>query len=136
MRLLSQTELFNNCTVAVDVCLLKVAKKVSSVTYHLLETSAAVVILVVALEVLCKGLDSLCEKCDLHLGRTCVALVGSISLDNCLLFVFLHHGCFHLSVNYSSLTQKSAGEMSLKVTIDPIPVQTAYTILYHDYTYL
>ena len=129
MRLLSQTELFNNRTVALDVCLLKVATKISSVTYHLLKTSAAVMVLVIVLEVLSKGLDSVSEKCDLHLGRTSVALVSSISLDNCLLFVFLHHGRFHLSKNYSSLTQKSAGEMSLEATIDPIPVQTAYTIL-------
>ena len=99
LKLLSQTELLNDRTVALDVCLLEVAEKVSSVADHLLQTSAAVVVLVIALEVLGKVLYSEGQKCDLNLGRTCVALVSSILLNNCLLFVLKHHSGFHLSKN-------------------------------------
>ena len=39
-RLLSQTQLFDDCTVAIDVLLLQVAQKVSSVTNHLEKASS------------------------------------------------------------------------------------------------
>ena len=83
MLLLAQVQLLDDRAVTLDIDLLQVAQKVSSVADHLQHAAAAVVVLVVALEVLCESLDSLCEKCDLHLGRTCVALVSSISLNNC-----------------------------------------------------
>ena len=129
MKLLSQTELFNDSAVTLDVCLLKVAEKISSVTYHLLQTSAAVMVLVVGLEVLGKVLDPVCEERDLHLGRTCIALVSSVSLNNCLLFVLLHHGCFHLSKIYLSLTQRPAGELPPEATAYPKPVLTTCTVI-------
>ena len=81
--LLTQAELLNDSTVSFDVFLLKVCKKVSSVTYHLKKTAAAVVILVVSLEVLVERVDSVCENRDLYLGRTCVSLVCSVSFNNC-----------------------------------------------------
>ena len=96
MRLLAQ--LGNDCTIALDILLLEVVEKVSSVTYHLLETAAAVVVVVVSLEVLGEVLDAAGKKRDLYLGRTGVALVGLVSVDNCLLFV-LDHDVFHLSKN-------------------------------------
>ena len=88
--LLSETKLLNDRTVAVDVGLLEITEKVSSVTNHLLQTSAAVMVLVIVLEVLGEVLDSVGKKCDLYLRRTCVALVCSVLLNNCLLFVFQH----------------------------------------------
>ena len=129
MRLLSQTELFNDSAVALDVSLLEIAEKVSSVSDHLLETSAAVVVLVVSLEVLGEVLDSVGQKCDLNLRRSCVSLVSSVLLDNRLLFVLKHHGSFHLSLFYLSLTQRSAGEMPLGATIDPKPVLTTIVVI-------
>ena len=110
MRLLSQTELFNDSAVALDVSLLEIAEKVSSVSDHLLETSAAVVVLVVSLEVLGEVLDAAGKKRDLHLGRTGVALVGLVSVDNCLLFV-LDHDVFHLSKKYSATNTVPVGEI-------------------------
>ena len=89
--LLSQTELFNDCTVTVDVLLLKVAEKVSSVTDHLEHAAAAVMILGVRLEVLGEVVDSLGENSDLNLGRTGVALVSCVGGDDLLLYVFKHH---------------------------------------------
>ena len=101
LELLSQTKLFNDRTVALDVGLLEVTEKVSSVTNHLLQAAAAVMVLVVALKVLGEVLYSVGKKCDLYLGRTCVTLVCSILLNNCLLFVFQHF-CIHLSKIYLS----------------------------------
>ena len=101
LKLLSQAKLLNDRTVAFDVSLLKVTEKVSSVTNHLLQAAAAVMVLVVALKVLGEVLYSVGKKCDLYLGRTCVTLVCSILLNNCLLFVFQHF-CIHLSKIYLS----------------------------------
>ena len=90
MNLLSDVQLLDDSTVSLNVVLLEVAEKVSSVSYHLLKAAAAVVVLVVSLEVLGKVLDSVGKKCDLYFGRTCVALFCSVLLNNCLLFVFQH----------------------------------------------
>ena len=98
LRLLSQVELSDDRTVALDVVLLQVAQKVSSVADHLLQTSAAVEILGVSLEVLGQVSNSGSQDCDLNLGRTGVALVDGIGLNNLLLFILLHgHGSIHLS---------------------------------------
>ena len=105
--LLSQTELGNDCTIALDINLLKVAQKVLSVADHLLETAAAVRVVVVVLEVLGKVLDSVSQECNLNLGRTCVALVSLVLVDNCL-FGF----CVHTVFTFLLLreTQTSVGE--------------------------
>ena len=88
--LLSQTKLCNDCTVALDVNLLKVAKKILSVTNHLLKTAAAVCVVVVVLEVLGKVLDSVGQECNLNLRRTRVALMSLVLVDNCLFGFCVH----------------------------------------------
>ena len=65
-------------------------------TDHLLQTAAAVEVLLVRLEVNGEVVDTGGQDSDLNLGRTCVSLVGCVLLDQSKLFVFLH-GCFHLS---------------------------------------
>ena len=65
-------------------------------TYHLVQTAAAVMVLGVCLKMLGKVYDSLSEQSDLYFGGTGVALVGRVALDNQLLFV-LQHRFFHLS---------------------------------------
>ena len=82
-------------------------------TYHLLETAAAVVVVVVSLEVLGEVLDAAGKKRDLYLGRTGVALVGLVSVDNCLLFV-LDHDVFHLSKKYSAENTVPVGEIRFR----------------------
>ena len=94
--LLSQTELFNDSSVSFDVHLLEVVEKVSSVTYHLEESAAAVIVLVVALEMLGEVSYSVSEDSDLNLGRTCVTLMSCVLRDNCLLFLNCHFR-IHLS---------------------------------------
>ena len=109
-NLLSDVQLLDDSAVTLDVNLLEVAEKISSVSDHLKKTAAAVVVLVVSLEVLGEGVDTVGKKCDLHLGRTCVALVGLVLVDDRLLNVFLHHGFFHLSIKYFAQAQPAAGE--------------------------
>ena len=121
-KLLSDVQLSDDRAVTLDVCLLKVVKKVSSVTYHLEKTAAAVVILVVSLEVLVERIDSVSKNSNLYLGRTCVTLVGSISFNNCLLFCLKHNFFTFLEI-YLSKTQRSVGEM-LKSAVNPKTVQT------------
>ena len=58
VKLLSETELFNDCTVTVDVLLHKVVEKVTSVTNHLHHTALGVEVLLVELEMLCESLNS------------------------------------------------------------------------------
>ena len=91
--LLAQVQLLDDRAVTLDIDLLKVAKKVSSVADHLQHATAAVVVLVVGLQVLGEGVDAMGKDRDLNLGRTGVALVGSVLLNNGLLFVF-QHGSF------------------------------------------
>ena len=90
-KLFTKTEFLYDCTVALNVLLLEVTEKVSSVTDHLKHTAAAVMVLGVSLEVLGEVVDSLGENSDLNLGRTGVALVSSIGGDDFLLNVFKHH---------------------------------------------
>ena len=131
LKLLSEAELLNYCTVALDISLLEIAEKVSSVANQRLKTSAAVVVLMIGLEVLGESLDSVSQKSNLNLGRTGIALVSSVHLNNCLLFVFLHHGSFHLSF-YLSKTQLTVGEMPHEATVDPkTELTTCVTIIPH-----
>ena len=96
--LLSQAELFNDSSVSFDIYLLEVVEKISSVTNHLEETTAAVIVLVVALEVLGKVRNSVSKNCDLNLGRSCVTLVDGVLFNNCLLFC-----CCHFRIHLSKI---------------------------------
>ena len=91
-KLLSQTELLNASAVTVDVLLLQVSEKVSSVTDHLQHTAAGMEILGVCLEVCVELVDACSQNGDLHLGRTGIGLVGLVGSDNCLLGFLLDHG--------------------------------------------
>ena len=99
-KLFSQSELVYDCTVALDVYLLQVVEQVSSVTDHLLQTAAAVEVLLVGLQVCGQVVDAGGQNSDLNLGRTGVSLMGCVLLNQRELFVFLH-GIFHLSFIYA-----------------------------------
>ena len=79
-------------------------------TYHLLETAAAMIVVVVRLQVLGEVLDAAGKERDLYLGRACVTLVGLVGVDDCLLFV-LDHDVFHLSKKYSAENTAPVGEI-------------------------
>ena len=93
ITLLSDTEFVDYCTVTSDILLHEVVEKVSSVTDHLKKTSSGVMVILVCLEMLGESADSVCKDSYLYFGRTCIALVGLILLDDRLLFVLLHHCC-------------------------------------------
>ena len=86
--LLSESELCYDCTVALDILLLKVVEQVSSVTYHLKQTASGVVILLVNLDVFGQLVNSLGEDSDLNLRRTRVVVVQAVSFDNRGFFFF------------------------------------------------
>ena len=97
MLLFSQTEFGNDGAITLDVNLLEIAEEISSVTDHLLKTATAVEVLFVGFEMLGQIVDAGSEDRDLNLGRTRIAFMNGILLDQSLLF-FLLHGCFlHLS---------------------------------------
>ena len=94
--LLSDVQLLDDRTVALNVNLLQITQQVSSVTDHLGQAATAVVVVVVVLEVLGEVVDAVGQNSDLHFGRTCVALVDGILLNDCLFFLS-GHDVFHLS---------------------------------------
>ena len=96
--LLSETKLLNDSSVSLNVNLLEVVEEVSSVTNHLKETTAAMIVLVVALEMLGEVSYSVGKDSDLNLGRTCVTLVSCVLFDNCLLFC-----CCHFRIHLSKI---------------------------------
>ena len=91
--LLSQAELANDSAVTLDIVLLQVVQQTSSATDHLLQTAAAVEVLLVGLQVLGQVSDAVGQNSNLYFGRTCVALVSSILRDDVVL-EFLLHGFF------------------------------------------
>ena len=93
--LLSQAKLFDDITVTVDILLLQICKKVSSVTYHLEKSSTAVVVLVILFQMLGKIVDSACENSNLYFRRPSVFLIGAIALNDTLLQFFLHYVHLH-----------------------------------------
>ena len=98
--LFADAETLDQGTVALNVDAHEVVEQISSLANHLQQAAAAVVILLVGLQVLGEVVDSLGENGNLNLRGTRVALVGRILFDNCGLF-FLQHGKFHLSVIFS-----------------------------------
>ena len=103
VALLAQVQLLDDGTVACDIGLLKVTEKVTSVTNHLQHAAAAVMVLVVSLEVLGESVDAMGKNRNLNLRGTGVTLVGRVLLNNGLLFVF-QHGNFHLSFTMRELS--------------------------------
>lgn len=91
--LLTQAELCNDCTIAVDVLLGEVVEKASALADHHQKAAAGVVVLLVFPQMLGQGVDPGGEDSDLDLGRTGIAGVGRVLLDNGSLFFFAHHSC-------------------------------------------
>ena len=102
-KLSSESELFDDGAVTLDVLLLKVTEEVTAMTDHFMQTSAAVVVFLVHFEVLGQRVDPESEDRDLYLGRTRVALVCLILLDK-FLFLFLCNHNNHLFDFFLSLS--------------------------------
>ena len=137
--LLSQAELADDRAVTLDVVLLQVVQQTSSVTNHLLQTAAAVEILLVSLEVLGQVSDAVGQDSNLYLGRTGVALVGSVLLDDVEFYFFLH-GFFTFQKNiYLRFTQQSVGEKAAeqpRIRKPSSRIRQYYTTLFSFCKYL
>ena len=92
--LFTQTELFDDSSVTLNVLLLEIAEKVSSLTNHLKKTSVGMMILGVVLKMSVEGIDTVCEDSDLNLRRTCISLGELVLCNNLLLNFFCDHGFF------------------------------------------
>ena len=66
LQLLSEFQLLDQCTVTLEILLLQIVKKSSSLTNHLQKASSGMMILLVALQMSGKLTDSLGQKCDLN----------------------------------------------------------------------
>ena len=88
IRLAADTEFFlgDDRTIAVDILADQVVEKATALTYESLKCTGCSVILVIALEVLCKVLDADREERDLAFGAACVILALTILLEDCLFF--------------------------------------------------
>ena len=65
-KLLSQTKFLDQFTVALDVDLLQIGKKSSSVSDHDEQSASGVMVLLMALKVFIELVDALCEEGDLY----------------------------------------------------------------------
>ena len=111
-KLFTDAAAFDNRTVAFDVVLLEIVEELSSLTDHLLHTSAAVVVLGVLLKVLGELCDSLGENSDLNLGRTGVTFVNCEGLDDVLLVFLCDHGVSPFKkIIFTVQTRQTVGEV-------------------------
>ena len=88
--LLSQTQLLDDRTVTLDILGCEVLEQTSSMTNHTEQTSVAVEVLFVELQMLGQGVDAVGEYGDLNLRGTGIALVHLVLLDDLLLDFLLH----------------------------------------------
>ena len=100
LKLLTDTATFDDGTVTFDVVLLEIVQELSSLTDHLLHTSAGVVVLRIASKVLGELSDSLRENGNLNFGRAGVAFVNSILFDDVLLGFLCDHGVSPFKIKY------------------------------------
>ena len=85
-KLLAQTQLSDQGTITVDVLLLQIGQQIAAAADHLEQAAAAVVVMLVGLEMLGQVVDACGEQRDLNLRRTGVALVQGGLSDDGLLF--------------------------------------------------
>ena len=86
--LLTDTQLGDEGTIALDVLLGQIVQQAAALTDHLVQAPAAVVVVGVYLQVLGELIDPLGEDGDLNLGGTGVGFVGAVGLDDGGLLIF------------------------------------------------
>jgi len=78
-----ETQLGDDCTVALDIETLDIVKKAATTTYQHEKPTTAVMVLFVDLQVLGEVIDAITEERNLYLGRTGIGLVGTVITDSC-----------------------------------------------------
>ena len=95
--LLSDTQLGDQGTIALDVLLLQVVQQAPALTDHLQQAPVGVLILGVVLHVNGQLVDPLGQNGDLDLGRTGVGLMGTVGVNDSSLLFFAQNSVFLLS---------------------------------------
>ncbi len=108
LQLLADTQLCNECTIALNVFLCKIVEHAAALTDELIHTETAVVVIGMLLQVLGELTDTLGPDSDLNFGRPRVVRMGGIAADDFCLFLFGDH-VFSLSL----------------FLLDPVPRQRA-----------
>ena len=94
--LLTDAQLSDDGTVTLDVVLGQVVEQVAATANHLHQAAAAVVVVLVGLQMLGQVVDSSGQDSDLNLRRTGVAFVQAVVYNDLGFFFFSHHGKSHL----------------------------------------
>ena len=84
-RLLTQTQLGDQSTIALHVLLLQVSQQVAALANHLQQATTAVMVVVVGSQMLVQVVDASGQQGNLHLGRTSVVLAHTVLFDDGLL---------------------------------------------------
>ena len=102
-KLLAQTQLSDQGTITVDVLLLQIGQQIAAAADHLEQAAAAVVVMLVALQMLGQVVDARGEQRNLDLRRTGVALNALSQSDDGLLFDsrFLAHNRYLFQVIFA-----------------------------------
>ena len=100
MKSLSDTELGDDSTIALDVLLGQVVQQLAALTNHLVQAAAAVVVVDVDPQVLSKLLDTGGKNGDLHLRGAGVGLMGAVASITAVFWSLRIMGEFHLSKNF------------------------------------
>ena len=82
LKLLTDTQLLDQLTVAVYVLLLQVCQHAAALTYHLQQAAAGMVVLRMLLQVLGQLLDARGQDCYLYLRGTGIGFVSSVCLND------------------------------------------------------
>jgi hypothetical protein len=86
-QLSTKTKTLDQRAVTVDVDLLQVIEKTTTITDHQKQTTTGVVIVLVGLEMLGQIGDTLAQQRDLNLGRSRITLVRRVLRDNFVLLL-------------------------------------------------
>lgn len=92
--LLTDAQLGDQGTIALDILLLQIVQQAAALTDHLQQTTVGVLVLGVGAHVLGEDVDALGEDGDLDLGGTGVGLVGTVGLDHGRFLIFTQHSVF------------------------------------------
>jgi len=89
-RLFSQSEFFDNISVASLVFSLEIIKELATTCHHLDDATTRVIVLCVSLEVRLEIFDAIREDSDLNFWRTRISLVSGVLLHERLFFFPFH----------------------------------------------
>jgi hypothetical protein len=81
-RLLAQFELLRDRVITISIRAMQVIEQATALSYHDQETAAGAVVFLVSLQVLGKRVDTLGQKSDLDVSRSCVTFMQTKFIDD------------------------------------------------------